>query len=104
MCHTIEIEFKYRLLLNSFVHIFIIKGVVSIKKSLGLLLASSMLLIGVNSVCAEEIKGIDIKNVFTSDKASGNIITVQPGVTLPSAGATPMLAWGAVSVSQPAFG
>ena len=55
------------------------------KKSLGLLLASSMLLIGVNSVCAEEIKGLDIKNVFTSDKASGNIITVQPGVTLPSA-------------------
>ena len=24
LCHTIEIEFKYRLLLNSFVHIFII--------------------------------------------------------------------------------
>jgi hypothetical protein len=55
------------------------------KKSLVLMLASSMLLIGVNSVCAEEIKGLDIKSVFTSDKASGNIITVQPGVTLPSA-------------------
>ena len=70
---------------NYFCTNYFLKEFLIMKKSLVLLLASSMLLIGVNSVCAEDVKGVDIKSIFNSDKAAGNIITVQPGVTLPSA-------------------
>ena len=55
------------------------------KKTVGLLLAASLLMIGVNSVCAEDTKEVDIKSIFSSDKAAGNIITVQPGAIVPSA-------------------
>jgi hypothetical protein len=54
------------------------------KKLLGLILAASMLLIGVNSVYAEDVKGVDIKSIFNSDKAAGFIFTAQPGATVPS--------------------
>ena len=55
------------------------------KKLFGLILMASLLMIGVNSAYADDTKGVDIKSIFNSDKAAGNIITVQPGVTLPSA-------------------
>ena len=54
------------------------------KKITRLLLAASLLIIGVNSVIAEEIKGLEIKSVFSSDKADGSIATLQSGATIPS--------------------
>ena len=54
------------------------------KKTIGLLLAVFLLMVGVNSVCAEDINGVDIKSIFSSDKATGVIVTAQPGATLPS--------------------
>jgi hypothetical protein len=55
------------------------------KKLLGLILTASLLLVSVNSVYAEDVKGVDIKSIFNSDKAAGFIATVQPGATFPSA-------------------
>ena len=54
------------------------------KKLLGLILTVPMLLIGVNSVIAEEIKGLEIKSVFSNDKADGSITILQSGATVPS--------------------
>lgn len=54
------------------------------KKITRLLLAASLLIIGVNSVIAEEIKGLEMKSVFSSDKADGSIATLQSGATIPS--------------------
>ena len=61
------------------------KGIYKMKKSFGMLVAASLLMMGMNSVSAEDVKGVDIKSVFSSDKASGVIVTVQPGATVPSA-------------------
>jgi len=54
------------------------------KKITRLLLAASLLVIGVNSVIAEEIKGLEIKSVFSNDKADGSITILQSGATVPS--------------------
>jgi len=54
------------------------------KKLLGLILAASMLLIGVNSVYAEDVKGLEIKSMFSGDKADGSIAILQSGATVPS--------------------
>ncbi len=55
------------------------------KKLIKLLLSASVLILGINSVYAEDIKGVDVKNIFNSDKAAGVLVTVQPGATFPSA-------------------
>ena len=54
------------------------------KKLLILIMTASLLILGVNSVIAEEIKGIETKSVFSSDKADGNITSLQSGATIPS--------------------
>ena len=54
------------------------------KKLLILIVTASLLILGVNSVIAEEIKGIETKSVFSSDKADGNITSLQSGATIPS--------------------
>lgn len=54
------------------------------KKLINLIIIASVLIFGFNSVNAEDIKGVDVKTLFNSDKASGVLVAVQPGATFPS--------------------
>ncbi len=53
------------------------------KKTIRLLIATLFLTLASTAVLADE-KGIDSKQIFSNDKASGVIFTMQPGATLPS--------------------
>ena len=53
------------------------------KKSLQLLIATLFCSLASTTVLADN-KGVDSKQIFSNDKASGVILSMQPGATLPS--------------------
>jgi hypothetical protein len=54
------------------------------KKIISLFFTASVLILGFNSANAEDVKGVDVKTLFNSDKASGVLVAVKPGATFPS--------------------
>lgn len=54
------------------------------KKIITMFFAAFLLLQGFNTVNAEDVKGVDVKTLFNSDKATGMLVTVKPGATFPS--------------------
>jgi hypothetical protein len=53
------------------------------KKTIQLLITTLFFTLASTAVLAND-KGVDTKQIFSNDKASGVIITMQPGATLPS--------------------
>ncbi len=54
------------------------------KKIISFIITASALILGINSVNSEDAKGVDVKTLFNSDKASGVLVAVKPGATFPS--------------------
>ncbi len=54
------------------------------KKIISLIITTSVLILGFANANTEDIKGVQVKNLFDSDKAAGVLVSVQPGATFPS--------------------
>jgi hypothetical protein len=56
----------------------------AMRKTLQLVITSLFIAMSSSTVLADEVKGLNIKEVFSNEKATGAIFTLQPGATMPS--------------------
>jgi len=54
------------------------------KNSISYLMAAALIILSAPIVHSEGVKGVEVTPLFSSDKATGSMITIQPGAVMPS--------------------